>query len=136
MGIFSTDNKQLTLIYNSNTSIGKQTYAYITESKKKVRSIDTAKTKVTATQWVEIADELNVEIKKLVNRKHPDFTEIYADDIHLNDHDWLKVLETHPHLVQFSILIQNTEFHLLHTPADFLKFMAPDSAGVPKNPEK
>lgn len=57
MGIFSTDKNQITLIYNSNTSIGKQTYAYVSDSKKKIRSINTAKNSLTSTQWVEIAEK-------------------------------------------------------------------------------
>ncbi len=99
MGIFSTDKNQITLIYNSNTSIGKQTYAYVSDSKKKIRSINTAKNSLTSTQWVEIAEKLDIKIKQLINKKHPDYKSLYADNISLKRHDWLKIVEKYSHLV-------------------------------------
>ena len=136
MGIFSINKKQVTLIYNSETALGKQTYAYVNNSNRKIRSIDTANTKITSTQWAEIVEKSDIEIEKLVNKKHPDFNKLYSENIDLDAHDWMKVLEKHPHLVQFSILVKGTKFHLLSTPTDFLKFIDPVSVGVSRNPKK
>lgn len=136
MGLFATDKKQITLIYNSETSIGKQTYAYTINSKKEIRSIDTSKTKITGTQWTEIAEKLDVEIQDLVDKKHPNFKNLYSEDISLETHDWLKILEENPQLIQPSILIKKEEFYLLKNPTDYLKHMESDSAGVSRNPEK
>lgn len=55
MGIISSDKNQIKLIYNSNESLGKKTYGYFKASEKKVLAIDTSKTSITGTQWLEIA---------------------------------------------------------------------------------
>ncbi|GAA4271963.1 ArsC/Spx/MgsR family protein [Aquimarina gracilis] len=134
MGIFSTNKKQITLIYNSNTSIGKQTYAYVSDSKKEIRTIDTVNTSVTPTQWAEIANKLDIEVKNIINPDHPDFKKLYSDKVDLKDQDWLTLIAQHPQLVKFSVLIKGENFYMLNDPTDFLKFIEPDSAGVSRDP--
>jgi arsenate reductase-like glutaredoxin family protein len=77
MGVISTDKNKLSLYYNSESSIGKQCYAYVQSSDKKVLGIDITKTKVTPTQWTELADGLNIPVKDLLDTHHPDFKQKY-----------------------------------------------------------
>ncbi len=64
--------------------------------------IDISKTKLTGTQWVEIADKLNIKINELVNQKHPDFVKIYGEqEVDLTQDHWLKVIEKHPKVIKY-----------------------------------
>ena len=71
MGVISKNKRKATLYYNSASSIGKQCYGYVQASKKKVLGIDISKTKVTGTQWVELAENLNLKVKDLIGMKNP-----------------------------------------------------------------
>lgn len=124
MGIISKDNRQIKLYYNSETSLGKQTRAYIEASEKKILTIDISKTNLTGTQWIEIADNLNIHISELINQKHPDFIKIYGDKIiNLEQHDWLKLIEKHPIVINYPIVIYGKEFVQIKTPSEFTKYL-------------
>jgi arsenate reductase-like glutaredoxin family protein len=135
MGIISKHKNRIKLYYSSNSSLGKQTLAYVTQSKKEILAIDLSKTKLTGTQWIEIAEALDTPLSSLVNQNHPDFTQNYTEKgIHLSSEDWIKVFHKNPEVLKGAILMVNNSFYLLETPTDFLKHLEPDSAGL--NPQK
>ncbi|WP_372752539.1 arsenate reductase family protein [Mariniflexile sp.] len=126
--MIATKDNQIKLYYSSETSIGKQTYAYVVSSEKKVLAIDVSKTKVPGSHWVEIADGLDIEINKLINRDHPDFVNQYGNKaIDLDQHDWLRILENHPETLAFPVVIMADKIVAIHSPSDFVKYMDPDS---------
>lgn len=128
MGIISTDKNLIKLYYNSQTSIGKQTYSYVITSKKEVLGIDISQTKVPGSHWAEIADGLSIEVKNLINTEHPNFTKAYGDqDMDFCDHDWLTILEKHPETLAFPIAIVGEKFFLIKTPTEGLNFLDADS---------
>ncbi|ASV30765.1 arsenate reductase family protein [Maribacter cobaltidurans] len=134
MGVIAMDKKQITLYYSSENSIGKQINAYIQSSKKKNLAVDVSKTNVTGTQWAELADGLNKEIRDLVAQDHPDFLETYGENQQeLDENDWLKILEKEPHLLKNPIAIDGENYIELESAASFKKFMEPDSAGLEKS---
>ena len=114
MGVLATDNNKITLIYNSENNIGKQTYAYVNSSKKGILAIDSANTNITGTQWAEIADELGVDLSDLINQDHPDFKKAYGETIDLKDkRDYLKILENKPELLTTPIVIVDGNFYVI-----------------------
>ncbi len=124
MGVISKNNRQIKLYYNSKTSLGKQTIAYINASEKKILTIDISKTKVTGTQWLEIVNKLNIDISELVNQNHPDFVKIYGDkEVNLSEDDWLKLIEKKPIVVTYPIVINGKQFLQIKTPSDFAKYL-------------
>ncbi|MFD2290000.1 arsenate reductase family protein [Mariniflexile gromovii] len=126
--MIATNNNEIKLYYSSETSIGKQTYAYVVSSEKKVLGVDISKTKVPGSHWVEIADGLNIEIQKLINMEHPDFIKQYGDKcIDLDQHDWLRILEKHPETLAFPVVIMEGKFIAIHSPSDFAKYLNPDT---------
>lgn len=131
MGVISKDKKKITLYYNSESGIGKQCYGYVQASEKKVLGVDISKTKVTGTQWAELAENLHLKVEDLIDTNHADFIKIYGDEKpQLDTNDWLKILEKNPKLVQFPILILGEKYYQLISGADFKKYMAPSSAGI------
>lgn len=134
MGVISTDKNKITLYYNSESSIGKQCYAYVQASDKDILGIDISKTKVTPTQWVELASGLSIEVKELLDTDHPDFIQKYSKDhVSMEANDWLKILEKNPELVQSPVMIFGEEFHQLKSGAAFKKYLEADSANIKKS---
>ncbi|RKN78728.1 arsenate reductase family protein [Ulvibacterium marinum] len=128
MGIIASNDNEIKLYYSGKTSLGKQTYAYVSASAKKVLGIDVSKTKVTGSQWAEIAAGLNIPVGDLINTEHPDFIKSYGEEkIDLDEHDWLRVLEKHPETLAYPVMISGDVFRVLKTPSDFVKYMEPDS---------
>ncbi|MHA7056930.1 arsenate reductase family protein [Aquimarina sp. M1] len=136
MGVISTDKNKITLIYNSENSIGKQTLGYVKSSKKKILSIDTSKTNIANTQWIEIKDRLGIDIDELIDKQHPKFNKSYGTDARLEVDDWLKIINNHPEVIRGPILILGEKFYQIENPSDFVKLIEPDSAGVSRNPSK
>lgn len=125
------DKRQITLYYSSENSIGKQIHAYVQSSEKKNLAIDVSKTKVTGTQWAELAEGLHKKIKDLVAQKHPDFLETYGDNNQdLDENDWIKILQNEPHLLKHPIAINGDNYVELESSSSFKKFMEPDSSGI------
>src|SRR5690606_36296061 len=111
MGTIATNKRENIRYYNSGSTLGKQTMAYVEASDNKVLDIDISKTKVTGTQWLEIADGLHLHISDLVEKKHPAFVKNYGEDkIDLSDEDWIKVLENHPEVVTYPIVTKGGAF--------------------------
>ncbi len=140
MGVIAKDDDQITLFYNSETSIGKQTLGYVDSSERDIQTVDISKTKVTGTQWTELAEGVKMPISELVDQEHPDFKEAYGpDQVDLDEHDWLRVLEKTPSVLAYPVAIQGKRFLAIRNPSDFAKFIEADSAGIEKpykNPHK
>ena len=133
MGVISKDDNQITLFYNSQTSIGKQTLGYVEASEREVRTVDISKDKVTGTQWTELAAGVDLPIRELINQDHPDFKEAYGSDkVDLDEHDWLRVLEKSPAVLAFPLVIMGNQYLTIKNPSDYVKFIENDSAGIKK----
>lgn len=127
MGVISTNKHLIKLFYNSESALDREIQAYVFATERQVFTIDISKTKVTGTQWVELAKGLNLQIADLINKEHPNFMKNYSKAIDLDDGDWLKVLENHPEVLSAPIAIIGEKFVQLHSPSDFIKYIEPDS---------
>ncbi|SDM19878.1 arsenate reductase family protein [Kriegella aquimaris] len=133
MGVIAKNKNKITLYYSSENSIGKQTYAYVTPSEQRILAIDVSKTKVTGTQWAEIASNLDIPIGELIDQEHTDFIEEYGDEkVDLDEHDWLRILEKKPSVLAYPIVIKGNVFLPIKNPSDYVKFIENDSAGIDK----
>ncbi len=130
MGVISTDNNEIKLYYHSENSLGKQTYAYVQSTDKKILAIDISKTKITGTQWIELARGLGVSIDKLIDKDHPDFSQNYDQHSELEEEDWVKVLNKMPIVLTYPIAIIGETYVRLKGPADFVRYIEPDSEGI------
>ena len=123
MGVISTNNNEIKLYYHSENSLGKQTNAYVQSSDKKILAIDIAQTKVTGTQWIELARKLGFRVDQLINKQHPDFEQNYGKNVNMQEEDWLKVLDKMPITLTYPIAIIGKKYVQLKGPADFVKYM-------------
>ena len=131
MGVIAKHENKINLYYHSETAIGKQTLAYLESSEKHVLTRDLAKENLTGTQWAEIAGGLKKSVEDLINKKHPQFMEEYgSDQIVMEEHHWMKILDKHPEVVANPILIIGDSYHQITTPSDIMKYIENDSAGI------
>ncbi|MFB9054323.1 hypothetical protein ACFFVB_14645 [Formosa undariae] len=131
MGVLAEDNKQLTLIYSSESSVGKQTLAYANASDKKLLSIDISKTKVTGTQWAEIASKLGLKIGDLVDQEHPNYVKNFGDKgAILSSEDWIKILQNQPEVLKGCIVINGKKSLIITNPSDLVKHLGIEGEDV------
>lgn len=122
MGTIAKDDQQLTIYFNSESTIGKQTHAYITASSKHIRAIDISKENLTGTQWAELADSLGVDLSDLIDTEHPKFTDTYGEqDVKLEEHDWVKILQGEPAVITWPIVINGNQYLIIKNPSDVVK---------------
>ncbi len=121
IGTVSTDERLFTLIYNSESRVGKQAYGYVQGIAGKVHTIDISKTKVADTMWVSLAEKLKVPLKDLLATEHPDAPDMEGSDFDTDD--WLKVLQKNPVLLQTPIAFRGQHIILVNTPSDVLQLL-------------
>ncbi|MDN3667367.1 arsenate reductase family protein [Algibacter miyuki] len=115
---------KITIYYHSENSIGKQTHAYVNASDKKLHAVDISKTKVTGSQWAELATELGKNISDLINKEHPDFIQNYGKDKQIMEqHDWLKILEKMPLLLKHPIIINGNDYIEIKSASEVVKYL-------------
>ncbi|QQX76198.1 MULTISPECIES: arsenate reductase family protein [Aequorivita] len=132
MGVIARDEKQLTLIYSSNTRVGKRAYAYLKGFDKNFLGIDIAKTKVSDTQWVEIADALNIKVADLVDKKALDLDTESTNKYDAND--WLKIIQKNDKALYYPIAIKGKITRQIVSSTELLEFYEVDSAGLEQSP--
>ena len=124
MGVIAKHKNEIRFYYSSSTSTGKQALALILASEKKVLEIDIAKTKVTGTQWAEIASGLGKQIHELMDTSHPDFIKAYGTGVVMDDqHEWLKILEKNPSVFQRPIIVNGDTYVQLEEPAQVKRIL-------------
>lgn len=132
MGIIARDKNQLTLIYSSNTRVGRHTLSYLTGIDKRYLSIDIAKTKVGDTMWVEIAEALGVKVGDLVDKRELDIASESTEDFNTND--WLKIIQFNDCVISRPIAINGSRTLQINNPTEILEFFEVDSAGLEQSP--
>lgn len=129
----ATSDKELTFIYNSQASIGKQALAYVNSSELKSNPIDISKAGLTGTQWAEVVNRLGVTLEDIVSKNHPDVHD-FASQASLSDDHWIKFIQNNPVALQSSILLHGERAKQITSPSQVLQFIEVDSAGLEKHP--
>lgn len=132
MGVIARNDKQLTLIYSSNTRVGTHTLSYLTGIDEKYLAIDLAKTKVSDTQWAEIADALGVKIGDLVDKRQLGMD--VDSTAEFGSNDWLKIIQNNDSVISKPIAIMGKRTKQIDNPTEILEFFDVDSAGLEQSP--
>ncbi len=132
MGQIATDKNQLTLIYSSNTRVGRWTLSYLEGIDKPILTIDLAKTKVPDTQWVEIARRLNMTVGDLVDKREMDLNESETSDF--DETDWIKIIQKNDSVISKPIAIMGDRTAQIVNAPKIMEFFEVDSAGLEQSP--
>lgn len=127
MGVFSTDKRKITCIYNSNNATDTQTLAYLKASKKDVLPIDLTKQTLTGTQWVELAEKLSVSLKTLVND-----TKVDIDITNFDDNDCITILRENPEVLNGAIVFTTSQAMQIQNASKAQEFIDKDTGALPK----
>lgn len=128
MGVIARDDREFTLIYSHNTRVGKHALAYLQGIKEKLNAIDISKTKVSDTQWAEIAEALHCKVGDLLDKR---LVEV-EDTSNFGTTDWLKILQNNDEVLAHPIAINGKTTKQITNGSDVLKFFGVDSAGLEK----
>jgi len=120
MAEIATSDRQITLFYSSKSVRAKQTLAYAKAEGLPIQEIDILSTHLTGTQIAELADRLHMEIKDLVNQKHPSYTSSFEHH-DLSDEDWIKMIRNNPEILKQPIALRGNVTILVETPTDIIK---------------
>lgn len=128
----SAKNKRLIKLYfNPTTKLGKQALADAQASKAEVLAINVMDNSISGTQWVKLADQLNLEVLDLINQDHPVFKDIYGNkEVDLSPTDATKILEKHPEVMVYPIAQRGDKCIQFKQSTDMRKLKNPDSKGV------
>ena len=132
MGVIARNDKQLTLIYSSNTRVGRHTLSYLSGMDGKFLDIDIAKTKISDTQWVEIAEALGVKVGDLVDTRELDISSESTSEFGSND--WLKIIQNNDFVISRPIAIKGKITKQIDNPPEIMEFFEVDSAGLEQSP--
>ena len=117
MGVLARDDREFTLIYSSNTRVGKHTLSYIQGIRDKVNAIDIAQTKVPDTVWAELAETMGVSVGDLVDKRV-----VKADDTsEFDTNDWLKILQNNNEVLTQELQLKLKVTHFFCLPVEKLR---------------
>jgi arsenate reductase len=111
---------ELFLVYNPNSTIGRQTRALALDFCNHINEVDITQERVSPTYWKEIVNLLNLKPEVLLDRAHPDYTSKVGNNTYTMD-GWLEVLVKNGHLVKAPIAIFKGMAVFCQTPTDIFK---------------
>ncbi len=133
MKSIARDDDQLTLIYSSATRVGERTRAHVAAVEDtKLQTIDIAETKLTGTQWAEIAQGLGVELKDLISYDEVDEDEEEESEGDFDENDIINILSNNPKLFVHPVAILGDKMKKITNPTQIQEFIEVDSAGLKK----
>jgi arsenate reductase (glutaredoxin) len=111
---------EIFLLYNPETSTGRQTKAMARTINSHVNELNVVREKLGPTYWKEVVTMLGLKPKELMDRAHPDYQEKIAGNT-FTMNGYLEVLMHYPHLLKGPIAIYNGKAVLCQTPTDIFK---------------
>lgn len=131
MTVTAKNDRELTLYYDSQSELGKKCRVVAESSGAQVLTVDLSRTKLTGTEWAELAGMLEVGIIDLIDQEHPIFKELYGDEkVDVDENDALKILENNPETLVFPIAIRGNRAIQAKNASAVSKLADPDSSGV------
>ena len=98
------NSKELTLVYDSNTSEGRKALAFAYTLASKVNRQDVAAVQLSTTFVRQVLKQLNLRPKDLLNRAHPYYQQ-HVRGREFNMEGWLEVLRHNPQLIKAPIAL-------------------------------
>lgn len=126
----ATSPRQIVLFYNSKEKRHRECRAYAEAADVKLLPIDISETKVTGTEWAEVAEVLGVDVVDLTDTEHPDFTAAYAKDSSPTADGVIKLLQNNPDTLIHPIAVKGKKGVIATFYDKILKLHGGDSAKV------
>ena len=121
---------QINLYYNPETELGKKCLAIASANKSTVNGIDITKTRVSQTDWSQIAEMLEINIQDLIDGRSDFVTKNLGGNVNFDDFDALKIIQNNPEVVTKPIAIFKDKILLTNHENDLLKLQSSDSGTI------
>lgn len=126
----SKHKNQINLYYHPDYALSKKCLAIAKANKAKILPIDISKTKVSQTDWSEMADRLNLRVVDLIDKKHDVIIDKFGKEPKLDDVDALKIIENYPEVVDKPIAIRGDQIIRATHANDLMKLQSPDTGDI------
>jgi arsenate reductase-like glutaredoxin family protein len=121
---------QINLYYNPETELGKKCLAIASANKSTVNGIDITKTRVSQTDWSQIAEMLEINIQDLIDGRSDFVTKNIGGKVNFDDFDALKIIQNNPEVVTTPIAIFKDKILLASHENDLLRLQSSDSGTI------
>lgn len=108
--------KQLTIYTTPDSQLGKKVIAHAHATGSTVQIVDFTKTPLTETQVRKCLVDCNVKGEELISKESYSNTEFPISNA--SDEDWITILVSNPHLLQYPIVKCDGIYKLLKSPAE------------------
>lgn len=121
---------QINLYFNPKTALGKKSLAIATVNKAIVNGIDITKTRISQTDWSQMADMLNIQIQDLIDKNSEFIAANSLGNLNFDNFDALKIIQNNPEVVTKPIAVYKDKILLAQHENDLLKLQSPDSGNI------
>ncbi|MCK6618026.1 MAG: glutaredoxin [Cyclobacteriaceae bacterium] len=111
---------ELFLVYNPQSTMGKQTKAIAKDICNHVNEVDIMAEKLSPTYWKEIVNLLKMPPDQLLDKSHPDYAKKIGTNTYTMD-GWLEVLVYNANMIKAPIAIYRGMAVFCETPTDIFK---------------
>ncbi len=127
MAVLSANERQLNFYYYPGHKLSREALAYAECSDAKLNAVNIKNTKITGTQWVELANMLGCKVTDLLEKEHPVFQEKFDKHVLLSTEDAVKILQNHPEMLIFPIATRGNKAVRVKMTTDVLQLTKPDT---------
>jgi arsenate reductase-like glutaredoxin family protein len=128
--MISKDNKQINLYYHPNHRLAKKCIAIANANKAKVLAIDISRTRVSQTDWSEIARLLDISVVELVDLEHDFILSKFGKTPDVDEFSALKLIQNNPEVVKAPVALRKEKVVVANTARDILKLQDADTGEI------
>lgn len=128
--MISKREDQINLYYHPDHRMSKQCIAIANANKAKVFAVNTAETRISQTDWSEMARLLDISVVDLVDLEHEVILSKFGKTPDLDEFGALKIIQNNPEVVKAPIAIRNKKIVVANTSREILKLQNPDTGEI------
>lgn len=128
--MISKNNNQINLYYHPEHRLAKKCIAIANANKAKVLAIDISSTRVSQTDWSEIAKLLDTNVVNLVDLEHESITSKFGQTPDLDEFSALKIIQKNPEVIKHPIALREERVVIANTSRDILKLQDSDTGEI------
>lgn len=132
MSVIATKDNQLNLYICNEDSLTKKVIAMAHSTKTELNIIDICKTRITGTEWLELATKAGLNVFDFIQTNHATYVDIYhKNGISLDEESAIKILNSHPEVLVYPIALRGEKAVLCKNESDILQLQTSDTGDVP-----
>lgn len=128
--MISKNSRQINLYYHPEYELSKKCLAVAKANKASIFAIDISKTKISQTDWSEMARRLEVNVVELIDTKHDIIISKFGREPNIDEFDALKIIENHPEVVDKPIAIRGDKIIQATHANDLIKLQNADTGDI------